>query len=82
MFSAKISRSMLKKTVGALDGLNLPRLRGGVEAVLESLEAVFAQSNEQAFLLAPPQALYNSCLICLEIIDGLNEAERSICRPK
>lgn len=82
MFSAKISRSMLKKTVGALDGLNLPRLRGGVEAVLESLEAVFAQSNEQAFLLAPPQALYNSCLICLEIIDGLNEAERSALPPE
>lgn len=78
MFSAELSRAKLERVFHSLDGLGLPRLQRGVENVIQSLDAVKAQSNEQAFLLAPPQAVYNACLICLQVIDGLNESERSL----
>ena len=73
MFSAELSRAKLERVFHSLDGLGLPRLQRGVENVIQSLDAVKAQSNEQAFLLAPPQAVYNACLICLQVIDGLKD---------
>ena len=81
MFSASMSRAKLQRAVQALNG-TLPRVKKGVEGIISALDAVSAQSNEQAFLLSPPQALYNSCLICLEIIDGLNESERPLLPPE
>lgn len=82
MFSSRISRQDMEEISQALSAARLFRLQKAVNSIISSLDAVSSQSNEQAFLTPPPQALNNACIICLEILDSLDENEKAILPPK